>query len=192
MSVILDIKTGKVEPWAALQTAAYSLLAAPENGNFSFDEDLHAYLLDGNPLPSVTEILKAEGFIDTRFYDDWSRERGSYVHLATQLDDLNILDEEKLDPVILPYLEAWRKFKKESGFIIQEIEKPMCNTTHKYAGTPDRLGKFKNDKRTTRCAVELHPDGKYKWIEFADRTDLYVWLSAVAVHHWKNNSLRSK
>ena len=28
-SAIIDIKSGRVEPWAAIQTAAYSLLDAP-------------------------------------------------------------------------------------------------------------------------------------------------------------------
>jgi hypothetical protein len=70
---ILDCKSGKVLPWAALQTAGYSRLDTPVD----FTKEGHLY---GGGLESVTGILKDEGFIDTRFYDDFSRQRGEYVH----------------------------------------------------------------------------------------------------------------
>jgi hypothetical protein len=187
MKAVIDIKSGHAEPWAALQTAAYSLLDAP----VEFISDGHIYTdarVDGvgRLYPSVTTILKAEGFIDTRFYDDWSRDRGSMIHLATAYDDAGELDEENLDPVILPYLAAWRRFRKESGFIPESIEPPMMSTAYKYAGTPDRIGDLPG--RIKRAAVELHDDGTYRLYPYTDRQDAGLWLSILACHRWKINN----
>jgi hypothetical protein len=181
MRAILDLKSGHVEPWAALQTAAYSLL----DKICEFEAEGHRY---ENGLESVTGILKSEGFIDTRFYDEWSRDRGSGVHLATAYDDQGELDEETVDPEIDPYLEGWRKFKAESGFIPQQIETPMMSTVYRYAGTPDRIGELPGHIK--RAAVELHDDGSYKLVPFTDRQDAALWLAVLAVHNWKKNNLR--
>ena len=187
MKAVIDIKSGRVEPWAALQTAAYSLLDAP----VEFIADGHIYTdapVDGvgRVYPSVTTILKAEGFINTAYYDDWSRDRGSMIHLATAYDDAGELDEENLDPVIFPYLEAWRKFRKESGFVPEQIEPPMMSTAYKYAGTPDRIGDLPG--RIKRAAVELHDDGTYRLYPYTDRQDAGLWLSILACHRWKINN----
>jgi len=184
MKTILDIKSGKAEPWARLQTAAYSLLDTP----VGLDKRKHIY--EGN-LPSVTEILAAEGFIDDRFFDEWSRDRGTYVHLATHLDDMGDLDEDTVDPVIVPYLEAWRRFKKESGFMVEQSEISLASKAYHYAGTIDRIGYFPAGS-ITRAAVELHNDGTYKIYPFNDRTDKQIWLSVVAIHYWKHNNLKGE
>jgi hypothetical protein len=191
MKAILDIKSGHVEPFTALQLAAYSLLDAP----VEFIEEGHIYTdapVDGIGVryESVTTILKAEGLIDTRFYDDWSRDRGSMIHLATAYDDRNELDEENLDPVIRPYLEAWQKFRRESGFIPEKIEVPGMSTVYRYAGTPDRIGELPG--KIKRAAVELHDDGTYKLVPFTDRQDMNIWLSVLAVHNWKRNTLKGR
>lgn len=183
VSCIIDKKSGKVAPWTALQTAAYSLLDAPAE----FSEEGHRYTLDGQDLPSVTTVLKAEGFIDNRFFDEYSRERGSMVHLATHYDDMGELDEETLDPVIVPYCEAWRRFKRESGFIIHQSEVPMASRTYRFAGKPDTIGEFPAG-RIKRAAVELHDDGTYKLITYDDRQDAKIWLACLACYQWKRNN----
>ena len=183
MECIIDRKSGHVEPWASLQVAAYTLLDAPAH---SFDEAEHAYYYDGVRLDSVTQILQAEGFIDTRFYDEYSRERGRLVHLACHYDDLGELDDDSLDPLIAPYVMAWRKFRMESGFVVESTETPLISTKHKYAGTPDARGRFPKGA-LRRAAVELHNDGTYKLYPFEDRNDVNVWLAALACHNWKKN-----
>ena len=105
-----------------------------------FDEEKHIYRVAGVVLPSVTGILKSEGFIDSGWYDDYSRQRGEYVHKATALYDHGELDDDYDDPVIMPYLDAWKRFKEESKFHILEIENPVVNLEYSYCGTPDRIG----------------------------------------------------
>ncbi|HPD58329.1 MAG TPA: hypothetical protein PKW17_13885 [Smithellaceae bacterium] len=192
-NVILDIKTGKAEPWAALQTAAYALLDMFVG--VEFDDEKHLYFYQGNKLDSVTQILQAEGFIDIRWYDDWSRQKGKYVHQAIKYYLADELDESSLDPEIKPYLEAFKKFLSDSNFNITSSERPGISTILKYAGTPDISGFFPNGNRpgtAGRFALELNNKGKYRLTEFKDKTDFDVWRSVVAVYHWKQNNLRRK
>ncbi len=187
--VVIDLKTGKAEPWAALQTAAQSLL---NDFNVDFEPDGHVYTYKGQHWPSITQILKAEGFIDDRWYDEWSRDKGSMVHLAVKYDVAGTFDDYNWDPVIEPYFEGWQKFKKESGFKVSQSETPGVNTTHQYAGTPDLIGCFPKPGVCRRFALELNNDGKYKLVPFTDQNDFNVWLAAVSCHHWKNNNLKRR
>lgn len=183
---ILDVKTGKAMPWTAIQLASYTLLDTPVD----FEAEGHIYTTNGCRLESTTGILKAEGFIDTRFYTEEARLRGSYVHLARHLDDMNDLDEDTVADEIFPYLEAWRKFRRESGFIIEQSEVPMMSSVYQFAGTPDVIGHFPDKPTIKRAAVELHNDGTYKLIPYTDRQDTNIWLSVLAGHNWKKNNLK--
>ena len=183
---------------------------------FRFDPDTHRYTLGDLELDSVTGILTAEGFIDTRFYDEWSRTRGSYVHEATHLYDRGELDEDALDPQLVPYLEAYKKFLKETGAEILESEIPYYHPEYLYAGRPDKKALLFGTETTIEiksgniepwariqaasymllngtkkaCGLQLKPDGSYKLHEFKDRKDIHLWLSILAVHNWKKNNLR--
>lgn len=189
MAVCIDIKTGKAEPWAALQTAAQSLL---NDFNVTFEPDGHIYTSNGQALKSITQILKAEGFIDTYFYDEWSRDKGKMVHLAIHYDVTGELDESSVADEIIPYLSAFRKFMTESGFKVDKSEVPGKNETHRYAGTPDLIGCFPTPQKARRFVLELNKEGKYKLIPHTDQNDFNVWLAAVAVHHWKANQKKGK
>lgn len=83
MAVVIDLKTGKAEAWSQLQTAAQSLLNCYD---VTFNKEGHIYTAGGKVYPSITQILQAEGFIDTSHYDEWSRDKGSMVHLACHYD----------------------------------------------------------------------------------------------------------
>lgn len=185
MKTILDLKSNHAHPATALQTAAYSLLDA----EIPFIEEGHFYEHEGRRLPSVTGILKAEGYIDTTYYTEYGRERGSFVHLACHYDDIGDLDEDTLDPEIKPYLDAYRRFKAESGFIVEQSEPPMMSTKYLFAGTPDKIGAFPAGT-VKRAAVELHNDGSYRLIPYTDRNDVNIWLAVLAVFNWKNNNLK--
>lgn len=123
-------------------------LPSPE---LQLDEATHTYMLGGRRLPSVTEILVGAGIIDTQWFDETSRWRGSAVHLACQFDDEGELDEERLDPQLAGYLAAYRKFKRETGFVPQVIEEPVFHPAMGYAGTPDRIGQIGE----VSCLIDL-------------------------------------
>lgn len=95
----------------------------------------HTY--SGN-LPGVTSILKAVGIIDTAFYSDEGRDRGTAVHLACEYFDQGDLDESSIDPQIAGYLDAYKRFRSLTEWQFEWIEMPIRDRAGKYAGTPDR------------------------------------------------------
>lgn len=110
-----------------------------------FNADLHEYRVENEVLPSVTQIVDAGGLYpfgraneDPSFY----MERGRLVHLACHYDDLGTLDEDEVDPMILPRLQAYRKLKKDLGLRILASEVPLWHPRMRFAGTIDKLIKW--------------------------------------------------
>lgn len=130
----------------------------------TFNEEAHAYKLDGRPIPSVTTILQAAGLIDYRFVKKEDREfyltRGRFVHTATELLDHKDLDYNSLDPVIKPYVDGYRKFKCDTGFIPEMIEFQSYNASLWYAGTLDRVGMLNGN----RVIVDFKSGTVAKWV----------------------------
>lgn len=114
---------------------------------FVFDPIKHIYMLDGQVLPSTTQIInwmnRYAGVPEAVLEE--ARQIGDAVHLATALFDHNDLDEESVDPVVEPYLEAWKAFKADTGFMVSFVERPIYSETYRYATTPDRGGRFSRD-----------------------------------------------
>lgn len=163
---------------------------------------------------SVTGILKAEGFIDTQWFDEYSATRGTYVHKACELLDRGELEEAELDPILIPYVSAWQKFMKDSGFQITEMETRLISETHQFSGKPDRIGilngcqaiidiksgllqpwtalqlagyEILKGSPHKRFGVQLTDAATYKLTEYKDRSDRGVFLAALACYNWKNN-----
>jgi len=102
-----------------------------------FDESTHTYNIGDRKLISVTQGIS---ILDTRWRDPWYLTRGKYIHKATELYDRDELDEDRLDPQIRPYLDAYVKFKEDTGFLVRLIEHKLFHPQHKYAGRIDRTG----------------------------------------------------
>ena len=109
---------------------------------FDFDPDTHRYTLNGERLPSVTEVLEPEEQLDGIPAEDLARgrERGHHVHVACALLCYNNLEWSKLDPLLVPRVSAARKFLKETNFTILRVEHRMFDPTLKVAGTLDLFG----------------------------------------------------
>lgn len=107
-----------------------------------FNPDTHVYTVDGESLPSTTQVLKAEGLLSFPAGSEAAMLRGSYVHLACEYLDHGTLDEETLDATLAPYVEAYRLFLTESRFEVdpEMIERRLYHPTWRYAGTVDRVG----------------------------------------------------
>ena len=178
-----------------------------------FDAASHTYTLEGRQLPSVTTILQAEGFIDATWFTEYGRDRGTKVHQAVEFYDAGDLDEDSLDPVLKPYLAAWKRFKEEAHVTIEASEVRLASEVYGFAGTIDKvaaIGNVKaildiksgqvqpwtglqlaayhillNEPARKRYAVQLNNDGSYRLHEFKDRSDRAVFLAALTVHQWK-------
>ena len=116
-----------------------------------FDPETHTYWINDIKVPSVTQILRDAGIID---YSDIPKNKldiamkfGRAVHRACELFDKNDLDMVTLDHRLIPYVDAWNKFLKETKFIVEQYEQPIGSEKYMVAGTPDRVGIFFN-KRT--------------------------------------------
>lgn len=134
----------------------------------TFDPGPHVYRWDGRVVPSVTEILEEAGVIDYSFIPRDTREmaleRGRLVHLATHYDDEGTLDESTIDPILMPYVEAWRTFRRETGFTPFEIEKRGYNDKQRFAGTIDRIGTF--PMRPGRYVVDIKCGDYPAWVRW--------------------------
>lgn len=119
-------------------------MSAAEKPALRFDEKEHRYFLGERELPGVTSRLKLAGMIEDGWFNEKARDRGTAVHYATEYDDLGILKEETLDERAVPYLEAWRAFRRETGWENVEFpELPVCSPTLGYATKIDRVGNLR-------------------------------------------------
>ena len=87
----------------------------------------------------VTELLVAEGFIDRTWFNEYGATRGTYVHKACHLYDIGELDEETLDPTLIPYVEGWKKFTEDTKVVLLHIEERITSEALQLAGQPDRI-----------------------------------------------------
>lgn len=115
--------------------------------------DKHEYLVNGERVPGVNEVLHTLGLIDLSsipiFTLEPARQLGEYAHVATALDDKGTLDEGTLSKDLRPYLTAWRKFKEDFdlAFMPEEIEPKLYSPKWHFCGTPDRKPQLLRNKQ---------------------------------------------
>lgn len=112
----------------------------------TFRHDTHEYAWNGIPTLAVTKILELAGVIDTTWYTEFGRDRGKAVHTAIHLYIGGRLDEKTIDPLILPYVNAFIDFLNDSSFRIYQSERPVYSETFDYAGTFDLYGRMKGSR----------------------------------------------
>lgn len=117
--------------------------------SLAFDEAAHAYTLDGERLPSVTQVLHSSGLIDFTNVPErvlaTSLERGQAVHRAIHYYNERDLDvpEFRLNfPVYAGYLNAWINFCEQRSFQAVINEHRLCSRRYGVAGTLDCLGRL--------------------------------------------------
>jgi hypothetical protein len=102
----------------------------------TLDEN-HTYLLDGKPVDGLTSTIKEAGLI--RNSDKKYMKNGTAIHKITELWDLGIIDQYEIDPNGLPYLESWKRFRKDQNYTPVEIEYKIFNPELLVASTVDRI-----------------------------------------------------
>lgn len=120
-------------------------------------------------LPRVSEILETVGLgPDLRHVPpaalEYGRIRGKAVHSAIEAAIFNYLDESSLDLEVIPRLDAYRRFVKESGFEPTHAEIAVESATWRYRGHPDVVG-WLNGRRVILDwkngeTVQLRPAGR--------------------------------
>jgi hypothetical protein len=179
-----------------------------------FDEASHTYRHGGLVVPGVTSILKP--LVDfSRIPTDVLEAKadlGRRVHTACQFLDEDDLDDSSVQADVAPYLDAYEKFKRDSGVVIELNEQRVFNELHRYAGTLDRVIRYQglrilmdlktcittpnsvgpqtaaylralNDPTVThRAALRLRPDGTYRIEMLSDANDWSTFLACLTVH----------
>ena len=127
-----------------------------------FDAMKHEYTEDGVVLPSVTEILKRVGLLDTKGFNRKSADFGTAVHEATVLIDLGqkTVEEYEDDPRYR-YLKAWELFKETHHPVVLEVEQIVGGVEVGCAGTLDRLALFPWDSRP--CVIDIKTGKAKPW-----------------------------
>lgn len=147
-------------------------------------DEFHRYWDSSVRVPGVSEIMQAagltylpgpagdalcsaiaEGLVDAETYgipsqipDEYIRAAcrfGTAVHNASDLLDKNNLNKEKLDPMLLPYLNGYRQFKLDYGFELEGSEEYVHNQTYGYGGTLDKRGTAMNHGKRVKAIVDL-------------------------------------
>lgn len=116
-----------------------------------FDEATHRYFVDGCEFHSITTVIDALGLVDFSAIPqsdlEFYKARGTALHQAAWFSDDGDLNEETIDPVVRPRLDAWQKFRRDLPFEIVASEERRFDRAYGYAGTPDRLVKFRDGSR---------------------------------------------
>lgn len=180
----------------------------------AFDTVAHAYTWDGHPVPGVTTILLP--LMDFSRIDPEvlaaKAALGTAVHVATELSDADDLVEDSVHDSVRPYLDAWRKFRSDTGAEILSAEQQVFHPLHRYAGTLDRVLKLDGLKYLTdikssaeipasagpqtaaylsalgdasvirRAVVQLKPDGAYRFHKLEDPNDMAVFISCLTIY----------
>ena len=105
-----------------------------------FREEDHKYFLNGEEIPSVSELTR---FLSREVYGeadpialDRAAEKGTAVHDALQM--LDEKGEVEVDDEYAGYIQAYLKFREDHDVEWREIE--WMVHTDKYAGRIDRYG----------------------------------------------------
>lgn len=107
-----------------------------------FLDEPHQYLLDGEALPSVSDLCR---FLHREVYRNapaWqmeaAAERGTAVHAAAEA--LDKAGSAQISDEYLPYLQAYLAFLRDYSPSWQLVEQPLYHPEDRYAGTIDRYG----------------------------------------------------
>lgn len=135
-------------------------------------------------MPGITECIKSalgDPFVDVPpAVMKRAQQLGKAAHYARHLDDMGALDEATVDPVVLPRLEAWRAFRRETGIEILFSEIPLYHDAYGYAGTPDLLAGLRSGEH---AVVEMK-NGLPDWragLQTAAQADLFECLTGEKV-----------
>lgn len=130
------------------------------NFSIQFDELSHAYLLDGAPAPSVTQVLAAEGLSGCAWWTEQARKRGTAVHTIAllvahsagrgrsidEIISLSRWEPSRTAPVLIGYGRAVAKYYLESGFTPEVVEEPVGSKRFGICGKLDVWGKMPNGR----------------------------------------------
>lgn len=131
--------------------------------SFEYDHRLHAYVMDGEPIPSITDIVcPKDDFASTRYTDE-HRDRGHLVHALTRA-----IDEGTFRPEMVPagyegFASGWSEFLALFAPKMQSIETPFGNRAYRIGGTPDRVAILPTESLTVPAIIDIKSGAVAEW-----------------------------
>jgi hypothetical protein len=108
-----------------------------EAGTLSYDDDMHQYWIDGEMVPSVSQVLKAGG-LGFKGRPGPATQRGTDIHAATVEAELLGGTDTIADDIKGP-VEQWLMFLDIFKARTVSVECPVFSVVHRYAGRFDRM-----------------------------------------------------
>lgn len=113
--------------------------------SITFDPIAHAYAMNGETVPSVTQVLQPLLLLERVRPEILSaaRDFGRNLHAALAMLVRNVLDVEALDRYLVPYVNAGKRFLTETKFRVIASEMVVYSKPLQCAGTLDLLGELR-------------------------------------------------
>lgn len=127
-----------------------------------FDEAGHTYRVDGQRLPSVTQVLKPlSAYAEAIPAEVLARKAriGQAAHRSVELYNEQRLDPASVHETVRPYFEAYRLFMLQYACTPIAGELRVWHPAHRYAGTLDLLAVL-GDKPALidiKCTLAIMP-----------------------------------
>lgn len=99
----------------------------------TFDADTHTYMIDGRPVPSVTQVLS--DLIPGWKASEWYLNRGTAVHACAAMIASGI--DFDYDPIIEGQVKACKRFFAEVKPVVLDVERKLFSLKYGFAGTYD-------------------------------------------------------
>jgi hypothetical protein len=141
---------------------------------FHFARDTHVYTLDGEVIPSLSEVLRPiteplySNIPDQQKVEE-ARENGVQCHLDTERFDRGDCDEYESKAT-----EAWAAFREATGFAPTHIEYSTYHPVMRYGTTIDRLGSLADG---SVVLIDIKTGSSAKWHRLQTAGQL------LALHH---------
>jgi hypothetical protein len=104
----------------------------------SFDEATHTYRIDGEPVPSVTQVL---GDVLPGYQaSEWHMQRGTAMHACAAMVAQGVAFDH--DPQLDGRVAALRAFFRDIPLKVAAVEQRLYSPGYRYAGTCDFVGRI--------------------------------------------------
>lgn len=186
-----------------------------------YDNETRRPYRDGRRVLSVTDALKLAGMSDGFPVAEYYLWMGTARHKAIELWTKGTLDLDSVHADILPSVEAYLEFERNTGFKPVAAEKEAWNDALRVASRLDLLGVFPDGHeaivelksgavskvaglqtagqdialglpRRKRFGLSVPGTGKPRVVPFTSSDDYGLFLSCLNIAHWKMQNLGIK
>lgn len=109
---------------------------------FRYDDAKHEYIdaRTGEVLPHITGMLEAAGLVDTTWFTEEGRRRGTAVHQLTLDYDIGVLELNDCRSEFKGYLAAYDEAIRTVRPTWLHLEERFVHPRLRFGGCPDRAG----------------------------------------------------